>query len=199
MPTFFLCYPYLLSGYLKLVDEFLAEVITDCGNENQDIAAFVLYLLTDENNTRPQKNLAELAANLGIESVELELVLEIVVKSGLVLEVPATPKRYQLVHDYLVPFIRKWKNVKLLELSEKFQEMKAVIKDVKALNQKAKELVEESEQLVEIANQNSQEVQEESGQLLTTAKQSAKLLTIFLIVNIIISSIILITYLIKCK
>ena len=93
---------------VKLVKEFLAEVIGDCGKENKDIAKLVLYLLTDENNTRPQKTLVELAADLGSESEKLKLVLEIVVKSGLVLEVPATPiERYQLVHDYLVPFIRK--------------------------------------------------------------------------------------------
>jgi len=47
---------------LKLVEEFLAEVIADCGKENKDIAELVLYLLTDENNTRPQKTLAELSS-----------------------------------------------------------------------------------------------------------------------------------------
>ena len=104
---------------VKLVEEFLAEVIADCGQENKDIAELVLYLLTDENNTRPQETLAELAADLRIELVELELVLEMIVKSGLVLEVPGTPKRYQLVHDYLVPFVRQWKNAKLLEIRKK--------------------------------------------------------------------------------
>ncbi|MEG3849932.1 ATP-binding protein, partial [Microcoleus sp. herbarium13] len=108
---------------VKVVEEFLAEVITDCGQETKDVAELFLYLLTDENNTRPQKTLAELAANLGTESVELELVVEIVVKSGLVLEVPATPKRYQLVHDYLVPFIRKRKSVPLLKLHEINQDL----------------------------------------------------------------------------
>jgi Fic family protein len=34
---------------LKLVKEFLDEVIADCGKENKDIAKVVLYLLTDEN------------------------------------------------------------------------------------------------------------------------------------------------------
>jgi hypothetical protein len=126
---------------LKLVEEFLDEVIADCGKENKDIAKFVLYLLTDENNTRPQQTLAELAAYLRIELVELELVLEMVVKSGLVLEVPGTPKRYQLVHDYLVPFVRQWKNAKLLEIMEKF-------KDVIALIQKIEERTEDWTQLL---------------------------------------------------
>ena len=108
---------------LKLVEEFLAEVIADCGKENKDIAELVLYLLTDENNTRPQKTLAELAANLGRNSEGLELVLKIIFKSGLVLEVPATPiERYQLVHDYLVPFIRKLQSAELLELRQKLKQ-----------------------------------------------------------------------------
>ena len=112
---------------VKLIEEFLAEVIADCGKENEDIATLVLYLLTDENNTRPQKIFAELAANLGTDLEKLELVIEIVVKSGLVLEVSATPKRYQLVHDYLVPFIRKYKNVNLSELRKNFKDTQAVI------------------------------------------------------------------------
>lgn len=113
---------------VKLVEEFLGEVIADCGKENKDIAELVLYLLTDENNTRPQKTLAELAADLGTESENLKLILEIVVKSGLVLEVPATPiERYQLVHDYLVPFVRQWKNAKLLEIREEVQEVQAEV------------------------------------------------------------------------
>ena len=111
---------------LKLVEEFLAEVIADCGKENKDIAELVLYLLTDENNTRPQKTLAELAANLGRNSEGLELVLKIIFKSGLVLEVPATPiERYQLVHDYLVPFIRKLQSAELLELRERLKQTEA--------------------------------------------------------------------------
>jgi hypothetical protein len=108
---------------VKLVDEFLAEVIADCG---KDIAELVLYLLTDENNTRPQKTLAELAANLGSESETLELVIEIFVKSGLVLEVPATSiERYQLVHDYLVTFIRKLQSADSLKLREKLKQTEA--------------------------------------------------------------------------
>ena len=133
---------------LKLVNEFLDEVIADCGKENKDIAKLVLYLLTDENNTRPQKNFAELAANLRIELVELELVLEIIVKSGLVLEVPGTPKRYQLVHDYLVPFVRQWENAKLAELTEKFEEVKALRQSVKELRKNCDQQQEELEELL---------------------------------------------------
>ncbi|MEG5038290.1 MULTISPECIES: eIF2A-related protein [unclassified Microcoleus] len=126
---------------LKLVEEFLAEVIADCGQENKDIAELVLYLLTDENNTRPQKNLAELAAHLGTESERLELVIEIVVKSGLVLEVPATPiERYQLVHDYLVPFIRKQRGAELLELRQKLKQTETENQILAEARQKAEQL-----------------------------------------------------------
>jgi len=160
---------------VKLVKEFLDEVIADCGKENKDIAKVVLYLLTDENNTRPQKNFAELAANFRIELVELELVLEIIVKSGLVLEVPGTPKRYQLVHDYLVPFVRQWENAKLLEFREK-------VKETKALNQSAKGLLEEVQKYCD-------QIQEESEEWLARLKRDFKILAIFIIINIILFSI----------
>src|SRR6476469_4294362 len=132
---------------VKLVEEFLAEVIADFGKENKDIAELVLYLLTDENNTRPQKTLVELAADLGSESEKLELVLEIVVKSGLVLEVPATPiERYQLVHDYLVPFIRKQRGAELLELRQKLKQTEAENQILAEARQKAELLSVESQQ-----------------------------------------------------
>ncbi|MEG3918944.1 hypothetical protein QUA07_07325 [Microcoleus sp. T3_A4] len=131
---------------LKLVEEFLAEVIADCGKENKDTAELVLYLLTDENNTRPQKTLRDLAANLRTESENLKLILEIVVKSGLVLEVPATPERYQLVHDYLVPFIRKQRGAELLELRQKLNQTKAENQILAEARQKAEQLSVESQQ-----------------------------------------------------
>ncbi len=92
----------------NLVEGFLESVIQDCGTENERVARLLLYLLTDENNTRPLKTKAELIANLFGESSKLDLVLEIFVQSGLVLLLPeSTADRYQLVHDYLVSFIRK--------------------------------------------------------------------------------------------
>ena len=131
---------------VKLIEEFLAEVIADCGKENKEIAELVLYLLTDENNTRPQKTLAELAVDLGSESERLELVIEIVVKSGLVLEVPATPiERYQLVHDYLVPFIRKLQGAELLELRARLKQTEAQNQILAEARQKAELLSVESQ------------------------------------------------------
>ncbi len=91
-----------------LVQRYLEEVVKDCGPENQQAAELVLYLLTAENNTRPlktraelEKELKELAADLARETGELDLVLDIFVKSGLVFILPEIPaNRYQLVHDY---------------------------------------------------------------------------------------------------
>jgi tetratricopeptide (TPR) repeat protein len=160
---------------LKLVKEFLDEVIADCGKENKNIAKVVLYLLTDEKETRPQKNFAELAADLQIELVELELVLEMIVKSGLVLEVPGTPKRYQLVHDYLVPFVRQVENARLLDISER-------VKKVEAKAQTAKALIEE-------IKKNHDQIQEESEEWLAILKRDIKILAIFIIINIILFSI----------
>ena len=107
----------------QLVKRFLEEVIQDCGAENEHAARLVLYLLTDENGTRPFKNRIELAIALSAldESENLDLVLEILVKSGLVL-LEAPDERYQLVHDYLVTFIRQQHNL-LTKLEKQKKEL----------------------------------------------------------------------------
>ncbi|WP_341731295.1 hypothetical protein [Microcoleus sp. EPA2] len=149
---------------VKLVKEFLDEVIRDCGRENKDIAELVLYLLTDENNTRPQKTWAELAADSGSELETLELVIEIVVKSGLVLEVPATPKRYQLVHDYLVPFIRQQRGAELLELREKLKQTETENQILAEARQKAEQLLATAQKLTELERRASDALRQfESG------------------------------------
>ncbi|HBK65954.1 MAG TPA: hypothetical protein DD000_21325, partial [Cyanobacteria bacterium UBA11166] len=85
----------------RLVARYLEEVIEDCGKENQKTAELVLYLLTDDNGNRPLKTRAEIIADL-VAIDNLDLVLEILVKSGLVFEISEVPaNRYQLVHDYL--------------------------------------------------------------------------------------------------
>lgn len=99
----------------KLVERYLAEVVKDCGPENERAAQLVLYLLTNENNTRPLKTKAELAAELAAEADKLDVVLQIFVKSGLVFLLHDSPaNRYQLVHDYLVAFIRQQKGAELI-------------------------------------------------------------------------------------
>ncbi|MBW4644235.1 MAG: hypothetical protein KME23_14830 [Goleter apudmare HA4340-LM2] len=92
----------------KLIERYIQEIIKDCGTENASLALIVLYLLTDENQQRPFKTRAELTAELAEleDPCKLELVLEILIRSGLVLVFPDIPERYQLIHDYLVDLIR---------------------------------------------------------------------------------------------
>ncbi|WP_041779858.1 WD40 domain-containing protein [Allocoleopsis franciscana] len=103
----------------KLVERFLQEAIKDCGPPNARAALLVLYLLTEENGTRPPKTRAELAGELDDTELEskdeqLDLVLEILTKSGLLMLLPDAPAdRYQLVHDYLVSFIRQKKDAEV--------------------------------------------------------------------------------------
>ncbi|NER50002.1 MAG: sugar-binding protein, partial [Symploca sp. SIO1A3] len=107
----------------ELVKGYLTQVIKDCGPENEEFARLLLYLLTDEQNTRPLKTRADLTrdlqllkGNLGAVSDQLDLVLKIFVASGLVFLVPETQgDRYQLVHDYLVTFVRQQKTAELIE------------------------------------------------------------------------------------
>lgn len=97
----------------KLVQRSLESVVRDCGCEHQQLAWTVLFLLTNENNNRPSKTLDELEtdlANLKFTATpeQLNLVLEVLTGSGLVFKVLETPAdRYQLVHDYLVSYIRQ--------------------------------------------------------------------------------------------
>jgi len=92
----------------KLLQRFLDEVLKDFGCGNEKTAELVLYLLTNTNGTRPIKTYADLQAGLGADSEKLDLVLEILVKSGLVSLFPEFyGNRYQLVHDYLVDLIRQ--------------------------------------------------------------------------------------------
>ncbi|MEA5576816.1 eIF2A-related protein [Anabaena sp. UHCC 0451] len=99
----------------ELVKNYLANVIQDCGIENKQLTEDVLYLLTDENNTRPLKTREEIETELktlildsAFTEEQLNLVLEILKKTGLIFLIPEHPaNRYQIVHDYLVAFIRQ--------------------------------------------------------------------------------------------
>jgi hypothetical protein len=85
----------------KLVKNLLEDVIKDCGAENEEIARLALYVLTNENGTRPLKTHAELGENiLSISEQDdrvnliknfdkkLDSILNIFVGSGLVLLIP---------------------------------------------------------------------------------------------------------------
>jgi tetratricopeptide (TPR) repeat protein len=98
----------------ELVKRYLAEVVKDCGVENQQAAELILYLLTDEKGTRPLKTDDELErdfntldVNFNAENSKLNLILKIFVDSGLVLRLKGSPNDYyQLVHDYLAGAMR---------------------------------------------------------------------------------------------
>lgn len=118
----------------KLVERFLEEVIKDCGDENKFAARLVLYSLTDEEENRPLKTRAELTQDLDKwqQAQQLDLVLEILVKSGLVfLWTEDTTELYQLAHDYLVTFIRQqqeqWEQENIEKLRQDNAENKLVI------------------------------------------------------------------------
>ncbi|WP_427158566.1 hypothetical protein ACQFX9_22265 [Aliinostoc sp. HNIBRCY26] len=128
----------------KLVENFLEDVIRDCGSENERVARLVLYLLTDENGTRPLKTRAELVEGLAAEVDKLDLVLEIFVQSGLVLLLPESPAdRYQLVHDYLVAFIRQQQGNEILaELAREREQRQLTEEELKRVEQKNKILAD---------------------------------------------------------
>lgn len=91
-----------------LVERYLENTIRDCGPESENVARQVLFLLTAENGTRPLKTRTELAVELGATDGQLELVLSILSGAGLVVVFrESTADFYQLVHDYLVAFIRQ--------------------------------------------------------------------------------------------
>ncbi|WP_257236979.1 nSTAND1 domain-containing NTPase [Nostoc sp. 'Peltigera malacea cyanobiont' DB3992] len=131
----------------KLVERFLEEVITDCGAENEQVARLVLYLLTDENGTRPLKTRAELAADLPAEADKLDLVLEIFVVSRLVLLLPESPAdRYQLVHDYLVSFIRQQQGNEILAELAREREQRLQVEERLKLEQDARQILVDAQQ-----------------------------------------------------
>ncbi|MBD2501129.1 tetratricopeptide repeat protein [Anabaena azotica] len=149
-----------------LAERYLEDVVADCGLENKKVAALILYLLTSENNTRPlktraelEKDLTELATELAAEPSKLDLVLRIFVESGLVFLLKESPAdRYQLVHDYLVTFIRHQQEPKIKELITKLEEEReqrlqaeAELKQTEAAKQIAEAELKQTETAKQIA------------------------------------------------
>ena len=133
----------------KLVERFLEQVIHDCGPENERAARLVLYFLTDENDTRPLKTRAELAADLARyqEDDKLELVLDILVKSGLVFRIKEMPAElFQLVHDYLVTFIRQQQEITPLE-AEKLRRENLELRQKQELSEKLRKAEEKEKNM----------------------------------------------------
>jgi hypothetical protein len=125
-----------------LIEQFLETILQDCGPENELIAHSILYSLTDEKLTRPIINQNELELLLitnlsfskseNLKNEQVNLVLDILVKSGLVFVLPGLPKRYQLIHDYFVTFIRESilaNNRKRLDQLNYIEEAKKIIEE----------------------------------------------------------------------
>ncbi|MCA1991646.1 MAG: hypothetical protein LDL41_06315, partial [Coleofasciculus sp. S288] len=143
----------------KLVERYLEKVIEDCGNDNKEIADSVLYLLTDENGIRPLKTREQIESELSVlvEKLDkLDFVLEIFVASGLVFLFPEVhTERYQLVHDYLVSFVRPEDNElqqklakareKLVKEREQRKLAEAELNRVAEANQRLAEVIAELE------------------------------------------------------
>jgi WD40 repeat protein len=122
---------YQQGGLKKaLVKRFLEEVVKDCGPENERAAELVLYFLTNEDGFRPRKTRNDLkadfeAADLSSELEKLDLVLEVIVGSGLVFQwTQATTYYYQLVHDYLVSFFRTQQAARLVAEAKQEKEQR---------------------------------------------------------------------------
>ena len=105
----------------QLLNNFLNNVIHDCGLENRTVANSVLYLLSEGEN-RPLKSLSELREPLTLAGIantpqQLSLVLDIFIGSGLVFEVPeVSGVRYQLVHEYLASLVQDQQQPSLMEV-----------------------------------------------------------------------------------
>lgn len=160
-----------------LAERYLEDVVADCGLENKKVAALILYLLTAENNTRPlktraelEKDLTELAAELVAEPSKLDLVLRIFVESGLVFLLKESPAdRYQLVHDYLVTFIRHQQEPKIKELITKLEEEReqrlhaeAELKQTEAAKQIAEAQIQQAKTDLEQAKANIQVINQKA-------------------------------------
>lgn len=116
----------------RLVERWLAEVVEDCGQENEELAQRVLFALTEEPEKRPLKTKTELQRDVHLlmpsdspeeqeQSVkgDIDYVLTVPIGSGLAFEIPASPEAcYQLIHDYLVPPIRQQFGEKLTKQLE---------------------------------------------------------------------------------
>jgi WD40 repeat protein len=162
----------------ELVKRYLEAAIQDCGPENQQIAKLILYLLTDEQDMRPLQTRGELAEGLELEVNKLDkldLVLKVLVGEGLVFELPELPAdHYQLVHDYLVPFIRQGQEPELLsELKLTKEQLKRAL--YKEQQQRKRAEITEIEALISLS-QALLLSHDQLGALVASVKGARKLL-----------------------
>jgi WD40 repeat protein len=132
---------YEQTGTLtQLVQRYIDEAIDDCGAENQKIAQLILYFLTADNQTRLLKTKAELAQDLGENTENLDVVLKILRKSGLIVSLPEIPHhQYKLVHDYLVPIIRRQQKLAKQAEEQKFRQEYQLLRERDEAREKQKQ------------------------------------------------------------
>ncbi|MDJ0705361.1 MAG: hypothetical protein QNJ46_18925 [Leptolyngbyaceae cyanobacterium MO_188.B28] len=167
----------------QLVQRYLETVMADCGAENHQLAELILYFLTDENHTRPLKTRVELVTDLRLvtkdlsaEADKLDLVLNILVNSGLVLQLPEMPTaRYQLVHDYLAVFIRQQEEPKLKELAAELEKEREQRKHSEEQLNQFKALVAALEQEKEQRQRSEEKRQRSENQLNRVLKQRLRI------------------------
>ncbi len=147
------------GGKVALVQRYLDAATGDCGPENVELATLILFLLTGDKTIRPLKTRAVLQEELAslnqggdraLPDQDLDLVLEILVGSGLLLQnLSQAEPTYQLVHDYIAEFIRE-------------QQMPDLLAQMQAEREKR-----------QVAERQLSEVQQE-GERLTRENQKAK-------------------------
>ena len=151
-----------VSPKIRLVQRYLAYVVRDCGPPNEKLAQLMLYLLTEEDEDkrlyRPLKTREDLEYELSLLNADftapqLDLVLYILVGSGLVFAVPEEPDdRYQLVHDYLAPFVRDEQAPELLAELSQAQKRQRQAEENERLARMEAERLSEANAVLEEAN-----------------------------------------------
>ena len=165
---------YPVGGKAALVDEYLMDVIKDCGEENEKLASLTAYLLMDERGTRPLKTRSELELELEellpeVDRSALDLVLAVFVGSGLVLR-ESGGDRFQLVHDYLAGVIRdrqqpRW-NKLTAELEEERLQRQRLEQDIYDL----RNIQKNEQKIIWTLNQTKKELEEKVVSLRTYEK-----------------------------
>lgn len=123
----------------NVVRRFLIETIRHCGLENETTAIALLFCLTDKNGTRPIRTDTDLAQATNTSPEPLATILHILCDCGLIFALSdASAYRYQLVHDYFVPFIRQEQELRHSAETE-------------ALRQENRQLYEDKELLEQLA------------------------------------------------
>jgi tetratricopeptide (TPR) repeat protein len=175
---------------LELVRRYLAAAIADCGPENQRLTELILYLLTDEKGTRPLKTRPELERDLEalatdtIPPATLDLVLRILVDSGLVVLLPEIPEdRYQLVHDYIAEFIRQQQAPQLAQLIAELHQERRQRLEAEAQRQLTEKTLHQEQQAKQVLEQAYQEAAATNRRV----RQRIRVGSVALLISVVIS------------